>query len=403
MQRRIAYEILCKSFIDGQYANLGLKSRLNELKPIQRALVTEIVNGVLRNYSLLEYQFSDLINDQTKIETKIILAMSCYEKFYLGVDDYVVVNEYVALGRSKSEKGFLNAVLRKVSDTFKEPELKTDEALAIHYSIPLWLVKMLKSQYSEAEFKFYLEDLENEPKLYYRINPKKANIELLSHLNIEMLDERSFTSKFNLINTDEFKEGLFYIQDYNSGKIVDYLDLKSDSRYLDVCSAPGAKLFNALEIVNESNVYANDLHEHRVELIRSRAKSLGYENINYWNKDATEKFEGFENSFDRILVDAPCSGLGVIKRKPDLRYHITPNDIDDIMKIQADILDNMATLLKPNGIMVYSTCTINTKENRRQVLSFLKRHDDFELVEDTMLQELNNSDRFYVAKLLKVR
>lgn len=402
MQRRIAYEILCKSFIDGQYANLGLKARLNELKPIQRGLVTELVNGVLRNYNLLEYQFSDLVNDKTKLETKIILAMSTYERFYLGVDDYVVVNEYVALGKSKAEKGFLNAVLRKIKD-FREPKDDSVESLSIKYSIPLWLVKMLKSQYSEEEFKFYLEDLENEPKLYYRINPKKANVELLSHLEIEMLDERTFTSKFNLINTDEFKNGLFYIQDYNSGKIVDYLDLKPEHKYLDVCSAPGAKLFNALEVVDEANAYANDLHEHRVELIRNRAKSLGYEGINYWNIDATLKVEGYEEYFDRILIDAPCSGLGVIKRKPDLRYHITPNDIDDIVKLQIDILDNMATLLKVNGVMVYSTCTINTKENHRQVANFLKRHDNFELVEDTMLQDLKNSDRFYVAKLLKVR
>ena len=151
MQRKIAYEILLASFKDGQYANLGLKNRLKELKPIHRGFVTELVNGVLRNYYLLEYQFRDYIKQDTKTELKLLMAMSVYERFYLGKDDYVAVNEYVNLAQSKSEKSLLNAVLRKI-DTFKEVDENSLEDISIKYSLPLWIVKMLNKQYDEEMF-----------------------------------------------------------------------------------------------------------------------------------------------------------------------------------------------------------------------------------------------------------
>lgn len=400
MQRKIAYEILLASFTKGQYANLGLKNRLKELPPIKRGFVTELVNGVLRNYLLLEYQFKEYLKQDTKIDLKIILAMSCYERFYLGKDAYVSVNEYVSLGKSKAEKNFINAILRKV-DKFIEPDTNTIEGLSIKYSLPLWITKMLSKQYSEEDFNFFLDDLSNEPKVFYHLNHNKAKFEDLKKYKINILDENIFTSNDNLLLTDEFKKGMMYVQDFNSSKIVNFLDLNKDNIYLDVCSAPGSKLFNALEIVNDKNAYANDLHDHRVKLIKSRAIQLGYKNVNYLNLDATKDFDKYEAYFDRILIDAPCSGLGVLKRKPDLRYHISPSDIDDIVLLQSQILDHIATRVKSGGIMVYSTCTINTKENRRQIDNFLKRHEEFELIEDTLLKERMDSDRFYVAKLLK--
>lgn len=400
MQRKMAYEIIKASLIDKEFANLNLKKRLNELKPIQRGFVTELVNGVLRNYYLLEYQFIDYIDPKSKMELRILLAMSIYERFFLGKDAFVSVNEYVELANSKSEKGFINAILRKVN-SFKEPDISSIEGIAIAHSLPLWIAKMLYKQYDKEMFDYLINDLENEPKVFYRINPNKCSFEKIGHLNIEIIDERAFISKDNLINTREFKDGYYYVQDYNSGKIVDYLALEHNHRYLDVCSAPGSKLFNALEIVKEENVYANDLHSHRLELIKKRAKDLGYSGINYLNQDATQLNKNDIGTFDRILVDAPCSGLGVLKRKPDLRYRIEPNNIDDIVKVQADILDVCADLLNVNGIMVYSTCTINTKENRKQINNFLKRHTNFELLEDKDLIERADSDRFYVAKLLK--
>lgn len=402
MQRKIAYEILLASFKDGQYANLGLKNRLKDLKPIQRGFVTELVNGILKNYYLLEYQFRNYIKQDTKTELKLLMAMSVYERFYLGKDDYVAVNEYVNLAQSKSEKSLLNAVLRKI-DTFKEVEGSSLEDISIKYSLPLWIVKMLNKQYDEEMFNFLINDLKEEPEVYYHLNHHKANYSDLNIDDINRIDDDIFSSSHSLVNEKSFKEGLYYVQDYNSSKIVKMLDLKPESVFLDVCSAPGSKLFNALDVVKGENAYANDLHVHRINLIKSKARQLGFEDIHYLNEDATKGFIEYQNFFDRILLDVPCSGLGVLKRKPDLRYHIKPEDIDDIVKLQEMILDNTAKLLKISGIMVYSTCTINTKENRKQVDKFLSKHPEFILIEDKMLMERKDSDRFYAAKLLKLK
>ena len=400
MQRKIAYEIIKSSLINGEYANLGLKKRLNELKPIQRGFVTELVNGVLRNLYLLDYQYQDLISEEPKIELRILLDMSIYERFYLGKDAYVAINEYVNLGKTKSEKGFLNAVLRKVNE-FKEPEGDSIDSLSVKYSMPKWIVKMIFKQYDCEHFDFFMRELGNEPSVFYHLNTTKASYEDLKHYDIEPLNEHIFISKENMLLKPEFASGLYYVQDYNSARIVQYLDLKEDSKLLDVCSAPGSKLFNALETIKDVNAYANDLHMHRVELIRKRAVQLGYANVNYLNEDATKIKPEDVGTFDRILIDAPCSGLGVLKRKPDLRYHILPENIDEIVQLQADILNNCSKLLVTDGIMVYSTCTINTKENSRQVKKFLDNHPEFILLEENNLIEREDSDRFYVAKLLK--
>ena len=400
MQRKIAYEIILSSLMNGEYANLGLKKRLKELKPIQRGFVTELVNGVLRNLYLLEYQYQEYVTEEPKIEFKVLLAMSIYERFYLGKDPYVTINEYVELAHSKSEKGFLNAVLRKVK-AFKEPKGDSLEALSIRYSVPLWIIKMINKQYPRDRFEFLINDLDHEPTVFYHLNTSKATYDDLKQYPIQILNEHIFTSQINMLQTEEFLNGLYYVQDFNSSRIVSYLDLKTDSRFLDVCSAPGSKLFNALETIKDENAYANDIHEHRVELIRKRAIQMGYANVNYLNLDATSMTCSDNGTFDRILIDAPCSGLGVLKRKPDLRYHIQPENIDEIVQLQAAILDNCANLLEKDGIMVYSTCTINTKENARQVQKFLANHQEFVLLEETDLIERNDSDRFYVAKLQK--
>ena len=326
--------------------------------------------------------------------------MSIYERFYLGKDAYVSINEYVELAHSKSEKGFLNAVLRKVVE-FKEPEGDDLKALAIRTSMPLWIVKMINKQYDQEHFDFLMSDLDHEPTVFYHLNTTKASYEDLKEYPINILNEHIFTSSTNMLNKDEFLDGLYYVQDYNSSRIVSFLDLKKDSKFLDVCSAPGSKLFNALETIEDKNAYANDIHEHRVDLIRKRAVQLDYPNVNYLNCDATKMSKEEVGEFDRILIDAPCSGLGVIKRKPDLRYHIKPENIDEIVLLQKAILDNCSKLLSVGGIMVYSTCTINTKENGRQVQNFLKDHPEFELLAEEDLVERNDSDRFYVAKLLK--
>lgn len=393
-QRQLALQILYQTINDESYSNLLMRKELNKLEPIQRGFVTNIVNGVLRKYEFLDFQIKDLINDNTNLKTKLILMMALFERFYLKEKDYVVNNEYVELGKNKYEKSFINALLHKIK-TLKEPN-----TLSSKYNLPEWIVNLLSKQYDEDEFKRIIKVYQSIPSVYYRLNTNKAKIEDLYHLDINVVDENIFTSKNNLLNSDEYKQGLFYIQDYNSASLYKHLDLNKDSIFLDVCSAPGSKLFNALDIIKQENAYSNDMNTNRLELIKKMANKLGYDNIHYLNYDGRLLKDNLNIKFDRILLDAPCSGLGVISRKPDLKFHIKPESLDELEKLQYELLNSMDELLKSDGILLYSTCTLNKKENSKLIRKFLSNNEKYVLLEeDTIINELG--DCFYYCKMRK--
>ena len=393
-QRQLALQILYKTINDESYSNLLMRKELNKLEPIQRGFVTNIVNGVLRKYEFLNFQIEDLINENTNLKTKLILMMALFERFYLKEKDYVVNNEYVKLGKNKYEKSFINALLHKIK-TLKEPN-----TLSSKYNLPEWIVNLLSKQYDEDEFKRIIKVYQSIPLVYYRLNTNKTKIEDLYHLEINVVDENIFTSENNLLNTMEYKQGLFYIQDYNSASLYKHLDLKENSIFLDVCSAPGSKLFNALDIIKQENAYSNDMNENRLELIKKMANKLGYYSINYLNYDGRLLKDKLDIKFDRILLDAPCSGLGVISRKPDLKFHIKPESLDELEIIQYELLNSMDDLLVKDGILLYSTCTLNKKENSRLIKKFLSNNEKYVLLEeDTIINELG--DCFYYCKMRK--
>lgn len=387
-QRELIVDILWHTFKDDTYSNLMMRKSLSVLKPEQRPFVTEVVNGVLRNKELLEYQFLDKINEKTTVKNKVIIMAALYERFFLNEKDYVTCNEYVNITKEEN-KAFVNAILRNTK------EFKKADKEYINLSIPEWIYNLISKQYKE-ESKFIFGNYLKPTKVYYHINNEKASFEDLSRLNINKINDYMFTSDENILRSDEFLRGYFYVQDINSIKIVEALNLQKEDTFLDLCSAPGTKLFNALDYIDEENAYANDIHEHRVELIKNKAKVLGYEKINYLNEDASSL--SLDIKFDKILIDAPCSGLGVIRRKPDIKYHIKPTDLDKIESIQTSILDNSVNLLKENGTIVYSTCTLNKKENSKQIEKFLLKHNEFKLEkEETILDPLG--DFFYYAVL----
>ena len=393
-QRQLALQILYQTINDESYSNLLMRKELNKLEPIQRGFVTNIVNGVLRKYEFLDFQIKDLINDNTNLKTKLILMMALFERFYLKEKDYVVNNEYVELGKNKYEKSFINALLHKIK-TLKEPN-----TLSSKYNLPEWIVNLLSKQYDEDDFKRIIKVYQSIPSVYYRLNTNKAKIEDLYLLDINVVDENIFTSKNNLLNSDEYKKGLFYIQDYNSASLYKHLDLNKDSIFLDVCSAPGSKLFNALDIIKQENAYSNDMNTNRLELIKKMANKLGYDNIHYLNYDGRLLKDNLNIKFDRILLDAPCSGLGVISRKPDLKFHIKPESLDELEKLQYELLNSMNVLLKSDGILLYSTCTLNKKENSKLIRKFLSNNEKYVLLEeDTIINELG--DCFYYCKMRK--
>ncbi|MBQ2657417.1 MAG: hypothetical protein IJF87_02465 [Erysipelotrichaceae bacterium] len=395
-QRETALEILYKTIKEESYSNLLMRRELEKLPRIQRAFTTNLVNGVLRKYEYLSYQFRDEIKPDTTLRVRLILCMALYERFCLKEKDYVVNNEYVELGKNRHEKAFINALLHKIKN------LKEAEDPWIRYNLPEWIYRLLSSQYDEETLKKILSVYQKIPSVYYRINKKKCRTQDLEKLNINVMNEDIFTAEDNLLTTEEYKKGYFYIQDYNSASLYRHLDLKENNTLLDVCSAPGSKLFNCLDILKPENCYANDLHENRVKLIQKMAEKLGYVGIHYLNQDGRKLKDILDLQFDRIMLDAPCSGLGVIGRKPDLKFHVRPESLDELEKLQLELLNSVKDLIKEDGIILYSTCTLNRKENDRLVRKFLNEDGRYQLLEEnTIINE--EGDAFYYAKIKRVK
>ena len=392
-QREIALNIIYKTISDASYTNLLMRKELDKLPVIQRPFVTNLVNEVLRKYDYLIYQVKDEINNKTKLKNKIIIAMALYERFFLKEKDYVVNNEYVKLGKNEYDKAFINALLRK------ELVLKEPLEEYIKYSLPKWLYDLLNKQYEKEELEKILNNFNRIPKVYYRLNKKKASFNDFD--NIEIINDDIFISNDKNIKKDYLDKGLAYIEDINAASLYKHLDLNKDDVLLDMCSAPGSKLFNCLDIIKEDNAYSNELHLNRLKLIEDKAKVLGFNGIHYLNYDGIELKNVLDKKFTKIMLDVPCSGIGTIGRKPDLKYHIKAESLDELENIQRGLLDSAKELLVSGGYILYSTCTLNKKENSRQINKFLKDNDDFELIkEETIINDIG--DCFYYGLIKRV-
>ncbi|MEA4874141.1 16S rRNA (cytosine(967)-C(5))-methyltransferase RsmB [Anaerorhabdus sp.] len=398
--RKIAYECLVKVIEEGQYANLMMRSSLNQAAEVDKGLITQIVYGTLRNYRLCRFQWEHFAEKKCNPKIAILLDMSVYQLFWLDkVPSYAVVNEMVDL-TPQSSKGFVNAILRKV---LKQGKLDSDK-IAIQTSHPDWLVGLWTAHYGEEIMKnICLSDC-MDANVVGRVNTIKCSKEELElDEKIHFLDDTAFVADFNLVQSDYFKEGKIVIQDESSQQVVKMMDLEQNLNVLDCCSAPGTKTSQiAMMMNNTGKIIAGELHEHRTELISTSMSHLGVTNVEVKQMDARFLHEHYNEEFDRILVDAPCSGLGVLKRKPDIKIRCTPESIDEIVELQCEILQSASRCLKKGGILVYSTCTLNKKENDRQIANFLKTNVEYELLcEKTIFSTDANKDGFYMAKLFK--
>lgn len=392
--RKEALEIIYKTIKESSYSNLLLRNRLNNYSSQDKSFITNLVYGVLKNYESLKYQFKDLF-EKTSLRNEIILIMSLYEKYILNKKEYITINEYVEIGDNEYDKSFLNAILHRI-DEYKVPDKEY-----IKHNIPEWIYNLLSKQYDSDELKNILNNYQKERITYYHINKNKCSFDDLKHLNINIIDDLFFTSNDNLIYTKEFNDGCFYIQDINSSLMINNLDLKTNDLFLDACSAPGSKLFNALDYIESKNAYSNDINETRVNLIKDKAILLGYNDINFTCLDASELSKNLHLKFNKILLDVPCSGLGVIGRRPDIKFHIKDTSLDELQLIQKDILEDASKLLLKDGLICYSTCTLNKKENTKQVNNFLNNHSDFSLVkEETLINDIG--DMFYFAIIKRI-
>ena len=393
--RKIAVDALLRVNRDNAYSNIALNELLNKANPeiSDRALATALFYGVLDTKITLDYILKRLTGkhvSKIKPYTLEALRVGLYQLIFTdNIPPSAAVNESVKLVKKSKESynsGFCNAVLRNyLRNPVKLPTDNSVFALSVRYSCPEWIITELISDYDLDTVIDYLEQSVMSPPLILRVNTLKNSAEELSITLKENGKENTVIGKtavhiteggFNTEKFAPFKNGLFFVQDLSSQKCAETLSPKRDERVLDMCAAPGGKSFSmALLMENKGEVVSCDIHPHRVDLIKNGSERLG------------------------ILCDVPCSGLGIIRRKPDIKYK-KDTDFSELEEIQLKILNNAVNYLKENGRIVYSTCTVRKKENEEIVNKFLENHKDFTLKEiKTYMPTKNGGDGFFTALL----
>lgn len=393
-------EVICQ----GQYSNLYLKHHLKECAPKDRALATHIFYGTLQNYGYLNYCVNQYVKKKIPNRVRILLLMSVYQLFFLDkVPVYAVVNEAVELTKIKnpSFSGLVNAFLHRVKRKDIVLPEKEEETLSILYSVPSWLVYMWKAQYGMEQTREMLLWTNQTLPIYVRRNALGSTIEDFEKPEFTAVQNDLYIYHGNDVAAHPYyQQGKMSIQDIGSYEIACFVDAKPGMHILDTCAAPGTKTMAMAEMMEDSGqIVSVDLHAHRVKLIENDAKRLHLQSVKAICRDARDLED--LGLFDRVLCDVPCSGYGILARKPDIRLRMKSEDMDALIPLQQGILESGSLHVKENGILVYSTCTINKKENEKQIQSFLKKHRDFALLEEKTIFPSRGQDGFYMAKLEK--
>lgn len=379
------------------YSNLYLRNHLHEVSERDRALATIIFYGTIQNYRYCRACWSKFVKNKVNDKMDVLLTMSTYQLLFLDkVPSYAIVNDAVNIAKKINVKyaGLTNAVLHKV----KHIETKD---VALKYSLPDWLYKMWVSQYGQEQALIMAKASVNILPLYVRRNVLKTEVEDFSSSEfICVKDPLYIYTQNDYFHHPYYQKGYMSAQDEGSFEIAKFVDPKENERILDCCAAPGTKTMAMAEMMyNKGHIDSFDLHAHRKDLIESDAKRLGIDIVHAGVQNATK----FKSSvlYDRILCDVPCSGYGVLSRKPDIKLRMLPEDMDTLIPLQYAILNNVCQYVKKGGIIVYSTCTMNKKENEKQIERFLKEHDMFSLVDEVNIFSDSKQDGFYMAKLVR--
>lgn len=435
--RQAAFEALLKVQRDSAYSNLAVDAILKENEHFDerdKAFVCNLVYGTLDRLILIDYNLGLYLNQpvrKLKPELHTILRLGAYQILFLDkVPSRAAVSESVNLAKvnkSAFAASLVNAVLRRVSDNglrLPEGDENSPQYLAIKYSCPEWLMAMWIDAYGLENAVQLAEKALEAPSVVVRINTTKTNAEDLIWRLAEdgVVAEKSEKFPDSLILTNSgaveellaYQDGLFHAQDFASQLCCKALEAKEGDTVFDLCSAPGGKTFTIAEMMNNTGcVRAFDIYQSRVDLIKNGAKRLGLDNVYTYLSDATIFNENYGKA-DKVLCDVPCSGLGIIRRKPEIRFKKF-DDIDNLPDIQYSILCNAVDYLKDGGRLVYSTCTLNPKENQEVCNRFLAEHPDFTAVEVlpemkrykegekylTLMPHLHSTDGFFIAAFVK--
>ena len=390
-----ALEVLEEVFQEGAYSNIALNAHLikSYLTDKDKALVTEIVYGTVARKITLEWVLAHVIEDRDKLEPWVydLLLLSLYQLAYLDkIPAHAVVNDAVSIaknrGNKKGAEKLVNAVLRKLSSQpLPDPSTikRVNKRYSVQYSLPVWLVKKLIGQYGENRALAIFQSLFVRNKASVRVTDASRLEEIAEATGAEC----SVLSPVGLVKssgyfagTDYFKEGLLTIQDETSQLVAPTLGIQGEEEILDACAAPGGKTVHMASYLTSGHVTALDLYDHK--LVEENAQRLGLaDKVKTQKLDASQVHQVFPaDSFDKILVDAPCSGIGLIRRKPDIKYNKDLQDFESLKAVQLDIICSVCQTLRKGGIITYSTCTIIAEENQEVIQAFLESHPDFEQV-----------------------
>ncbi|MEE6635611.1 16S rRNA (cytosine(967)-C(5))-methyltransferase RsmB [Limosilactobacillus pontis] len=422
----------------GAYSNIELDQLLSRtaLKDSDRRLATNIVYGVLQHRLTLEYWLRPFIHRKLDSWVETLLWMSIYQYHYLDrVPDWAVTNESIELakqwgnpGTRKFVTGVLHAILRQGLadlDTIADPA----QCLATKASVPAWMVKRFVDQYGQPTTEKLLTAINQPAHVAIRVNPAITTMDQVTaaldrqgveYRPSEIAPDALVITKGEVLSSDLFAQGAITVQDESAMLAVDSMGVQPGDRVLDACAAPGGKTVQVASRLTAGQVDALDIHQHKTRLIEKNARRLHVaDRVVTHTLDARQVDSAFADStFDKVLVDAPCSGIGLLRRKPEIRYSKRPADSDHLHQIQLAILNTVAPKVKKGGIITYSTCTILNQENNGTVRAFLADHPDFELVRTkttrhvkddrtsttlTILPSDFGSDGFFISTLRRVK
>ncbi|MDU5149695.1 16S rRNA (cytosine(967)-C(5))-methyltransferase RsmB [uncultured Anaerococcus sp.] len=422
-------ELIFNSLSDIIYKGKKSNDEINCLsdKASNLSYITKVIYGVLENKIYLDYMIDKLSKVKFKKIHKnvlIILEIGIYNIHFLETKDYATVDKLVDLTKKKNKRsvGFVNAILRNFIRNEKEiSKIKISDdlkSLSVRYSMPYDITKYIFDNYGMDYTKEFLRYANKESKLSIRVNTTKTNVEILK----KDLESIGYTVKDSnisknalivdnpngLVSTTLFENGQFTIQQEASMKTVEVLNPGQNSNILDICAAPGTKTTYIAEYTeNTGKILANDISFNKLDLIMENINRLGLRNIELTNFDARVYKDEYKEKFDYVLVDAPCSGLGVMARKPEIRYNRSLEDIRKLAELQREIITNAVQYLKVGGVLVYSTCTIGNIENKEN-FDYIKKMENMEVIpidgkdyiEFVSFKE--NTDGFFISKFKKI-
>lgn len=431
--RITAYDALLAVEADKAYSNIALNNAIKKLHPKDEAFVRAVVYGVIENRLYLEYRLAQLLNTGFKkvdVRIKVILLMGAYQiEFMESVPSYAAINESVELTKKikRGLHGFVNGVLRSYDRNLSRLELPDRDSLpmdylSVKYSYNIDIVKMWVEMFGEERAEKLLAAGNTVPPLTIRTNTLKISTAelaaVLTDAGFEVapadpviavgISQETATRAASLmlkvkgsglIDSELFKEGLFSVQDSASVAAVCTLQPAPGDVLLDLCAAPGGKSMCAAALMmNEGRIISCDVHEHKLRLMEQEAKRLGVEIAELRLNDATFSDGGFIGIADKVIADVPCSGLGTVRRRPEIKLHMNKKKIEALAKKQLKILENAADCVKEKGMLFYSTCTISKIENQAVSAMFLKKNKKFfKVAEVQLITKISSSDGFYFS------